>query len=180
MDSTLQKIQTTGKRASALFRAGSLLSGGAAALALAAICILLFSGGEARASFLSAFDVTANNGTTISIDPQSLLLMFGFMLFDCILITFILFSVHSIFRNIAADGLPFTRHNAILLKKTAVICLLLGILGSCSDTLVDYYTLGAPAWNFNLAGLATGLVLYCLSLVFEYGCSLQQLSDETL
>ncbi len=180
MNDITQKLQTTGKRAAALLRAGSLLSGGAAALAMFAICILLFSGGETRSSFLSAFDVTANNGTIISMDSRSLLLLFSFMLTDSVLITAILYFVHSIFRNIAADGLPFTRPNAILLKKTALICLLLGILGSCSDALVDYYTIGTPAWNISPAGLVMGLVLYCLSLIFEYGCGLQQLSDETL
>ncbi len=72
---------------------------------------------------------------------------------------------------------PAQCHSA---QKTALICLLLGILGSCSDALVDYYTIGAPAWNISPAGLVMGLVLYCLSLIFEYGCGLQQLSDETL
>ena len=79
MNDITQKLQTTGKRAAALLRAGSLLSGGAAALAMFAICILLFSGGETRSSFLSAFDVTANNGTIISMDSRSLLLLFSFM-----------------------------------------------------------------------------------------------------
>lgn len=180
MNDTQLKIQTTGRRASILFRAGSLLSGAVAALALTAICILLFSGQETRSSFLSAFDVTANNGTVIRIAPWSLLLLFGIMLAESGLITFILFFVYSIFRNIAANGLPFSRPNALLIRKTAVISLLLGLLGSCSDALVDHYTIGAPSWNVNLMGLFMGIILYCLSLIFEYGCDLQKLSDETL
>ncbi len=180
MNQTQQKIQTAGKKAALILRAGSLVSAAVAALALFAICILLFSVGETKASFLSAFDVTASNGTTIRMAPDSLLLLFVFMLADAVLITFILFFVYSIFRNIAADGLPFTRANAVLIRKTAVICILLGLLGSCSDSLVDYYTIGAPGWNVNLTGLVMGLALYCLSLIFAYGCDLQQLSDETL
>ena len=64
--------------------------------------------------------------------------------------------------------------------KKKIISLLLGLLGSCSDALVDHYTIGAPSWNVNLMGLFMGIILYCLSLIFEYGCDLQQLSDETL
>lgn len=65
-------------------------------------------------------------------------------------------------------------------RTAAVLFLLLSVLGSCSDSLVDYYTIGALTWNPNLIGLVMSLVLYCLSLIFEYGCDLQQLSDETL
>ncbi len=180
MNTTQTKIQTAGRKTAAILRTGSILSGIIAMLALAAICILLFSGQELRSSFLSAFDVMARNGTRISMAPQSLLLLFVFMLADSVLITVILFFVYSIFRNIAADGLPFTRPNAVLLKRTAVLFLLLSVLGSCSDSLVDYYTIGALTWNPNLIGLVMSLVLYCLSLIFEYGCDLQQLSDETL
>lgn len=180
MNNTQLKIRTAGKRAAAILGAGTVLAGIVAALALTAICILLFSDSETRISFLSAFDVTANNGTTISIAPQSLLLLFAFMLADAVLIAVILFFVCSIFRNIAADALPFTRPNAALLKKTALVFLLFSVLGSCSDALVDYYTIGALAWNVNLTGLVMAGILYCLSLIFEYGCDLQQLSDETL
>ena len=102
------------------------------------------------------------------------------MLADSVLITMILFFAYSVFRNIAADGLPFTRPNAVLLKKTAVASLLLGVLGTCSDSLVDYYTIGAMPWNINPTGFITGMVLYCLALIFEYGFDLQQQSDETL
>ena len=183
MTGTQLKIKTTGKRAAAVLKAGSFLAGLAAALALTAICIILFSGADPHQddlSFLSAFDVTANNGTVISIAPQSLLLLFVFMLADSVLITMILFFAYSVFRNIAADGLPFTRPNAVLLKKTAVASLLLGVLGTCSDSLVDYYTIGAMPWNINPTGFITGMVLYCLALIFEYGFDLQQQSDETL
>ena len=180
MTGTQLKIKTTGKRAAAVLKAGSFLAGLTAALALTAICIILFSGGRTRSSFLSAFDVTANNGTVISIAPQSLLLLFVFMLADSVLITMILFFAYSVFRNIAADGLPFTKPNAVLLKKTAVASLLLGVLGTCSDSLVDYYTIGAMPWNINPTGFITGMVLYCLALIFEYGFDLQQQSDETL
>ena len=93
MNTTQTKIQTAGRKTAAILRTGSILSGIIAMLALAAICILLFSGQELRSSFLSAFDVMARNGTRISMAPQSLLLLFVFMLADSVLITVILFFV---------------------------------------------------------------------------------------
>ena len=34
--------------------------------------------------------------------------------------------------------------------------------------------------KMNVVGLIVGIIIYCISLIFDYGCELQQQSDETL
>lgn len=180
MKPSQQKINSMSGKICLILKLAFFASGIVMILALFAIGILMFSGAETKSSFIAAFDVTANNGSTLSIAPRSLLLMFIFMLVDAVLISLAIFFVHAIFSNIRKADTPFTRQNTLRLKIIALIAAFLSIVGSCSDALVDYYTIGEPAWKINIAGLIMALILYCISLIFSYGCDLQQESDETL
>lgn len=61
-----------------------------------------------------------------------------------------------------------------------MIAVVLSIVGSYSDALIDYYTIGELTWRVNVIGLIIGMIIYCISFIFSYGCDLQQESDETL
>ncbi len=180
MEQNRLKIRNASKRMTIILRIGGVISGIIAMLALTGICILIFSNEETKLSFLSAFHVTANNGTIINIHLQELLLMFAFMLVDAILITIIILFVHAIFNHIQKEDTPFSHQNTIRIKKIAIITIILSIVGSYSDALVDYYTIGQLTWKINIVGLIVGIIIYCISLIFDYGCELQQQSDETL
>jgi len=92
-------------------------------------------------------------------------------------------------RSIKAAETPFALKNVKLLKTIAI---LLVILEPCFDV-VQWVTAQLhpidsgdgtviASLGLQLGGviLATGLVVYCIALVFEYGISLQQQVDETL
>lgn len=174
------KIKNASRRITVILKIGGIISIFITIMALAAICILTLSGEEMKSSFISAFNVTANNGTTISIASQSLLFMFSFMLVDTILITILIFLVHAIFSNIEKECTPFVRENAMRIKKIAIITFILSVVGSYSDALVDYYTIGELTWRANITGLIISMIIYSISLIFDYGCDLQQEVDETL
>lgn len=142
----------------------------------------MLSGEETKSSFLTAFNVTANNGTTISIEARSLLIMFAFMLIDTILISLAIFFVYAVFEEIRKGFTftPFTHENTARIKKVAIITAILSIVGSYSDSLVDYYTIGELTWRVNIIGMIVAIIIYCISLIFSYGCDLQKESDETL
>lgn len=175
-----EKMKNTSKKITVILKLGFLVSNILMLLALAAIGILQFSGKELKASFLAAFDVTANNGTVISISPQALVTMFAFMLIDTILIAAMIFIIHSIFNDINKEGTPFLHRNATRMKYISIIAIILSIVGGYSDALVDYYTIGQLTWRVDIIGLIIGVIIYCISLIFSYGCDLQQESDETL
>jgi len=180
MKPSQEKVRNASIKITVILKLGLVVSVITAISALAAIGILLFSGEDMRSSFLKAFDVTANNGTTISIAPQPLLVMFVFMLADAVLISAVIFMVHGVFDEIKKGGTPFSRCNIARIQKAAVIVVVLSVVGSYSDALVDYYTIGELTWRVHLSGLVMGMTVYCISLIFGYGCDLQQESDETL
>ncbi len=180
MKPSQEKIRSMSKKISIVLKLGFIVSNVIVILSLIAIGILVFSGEETKLSFLAAFNVTANNGTTISIEAQSLLIMFAFMLIDTILISLAIFFVYAIFDKIRKGFTPFTHENTTRIKKVAIITAILSIVGSYSDSLVDYYTIGELTWRVNIIGMIVAIIVYCISLIFSYGCDLQKESDETL
>ena len=170
MKPSQQKVKELSRKISIILKLGLIVSVVIMALALMAIGILLFSGEELKSSFLAAFEVTANNGTT----------MFAFMLVDTALISLAIFFVHAIFEEMKKGCTPFSRRNTVRIRKIALVTAVLGIVGSYSDALVDYYTIGELTWRVNAIGLMIAAIIYSISLIFSYGCDLQQESDETL
>lgn len=180
MKPSQEKIRSMSKTISIVLKLGFIVSNVIVILSLIAIGILVLSGEETKLSFLAAFNVTANNGTTISIEVRSLLIMFAFLLIDTILISLAIFFVYAIFDKIRKGFTPFTHENTTRIKKVAIITAILSIVGSYSDSLVDYYTIGELTWRVNIIGMIVAIIVYCISLIFSYGCDLQKESDETL
>lgn len=175
-----EKIINMSKKIMIVLRLGFIVSNVIVILSLIAIGILVFSGEDTKLSFLAAFNVTANNGTTISIEARSLLIMFVFMLIDTLLISLAIFLVYAVFNEIIKGLTPFLPENTVRIKKIALIVAILSIVGSCSDALVDYYTIGKLTWRIHVIGIIVAVIIYCISLIFSYGCDLQRESDETL
>lgn len=175
-----RKISIISKIMALIFKIAGIVTGIISALAICAICILAFTNGEVKQSFIDAFKVTANNGTIISITSDSLLVMFFFMLINTSLMTLIIAFVYDIFCNIGKSFTPFTIKVANRIKQIAIIFIVLSLIGGFSNALVDYYTIGELTWRIDFAGLLSGMVILCLALIFRYGCDLQKQSDETL
>lgn len=180
MKPSQEKIRSMSKKISIVLKLGFIVSNVIGILSFIAIGILVFSGEDTKSSFLAAFNVTANNGTTISIGARSLLNLFAFMLIDTILISLALFIVYAVFDEIRKGFTPFTYENTARIKKVAMVTAILSIVGSYSDALVDYYTIGELTWRVNMIGMVVAVIIYCISLIFSYGCDLQRESDETL
>ena len=180
MKPSQEKIRNASKKITVILKLAFIASIIIMALVLVAIGILMFSREDTKSSFLAAFEVTAKNGTTISIAPQSLLTMFSFALIDTLFVSTLIFIIHTIFDDIKNGATPFLRKNTARIQSIAIITVLLSIVGSYSNELVDYYTIGALTWRVNAIGLIIGVIIYCISLIFNYGCDLQQESDETL
>lgn len=180
MNPTESKIRNVSKKMSVVLKVGGIITSIISLLAVIAICILVFSSESTRLSFLTAFDITANNGTVISLTTQSLLVMFSWMIVDSVLLTVIIYFVYAIFRDMGKGCTPFSHKNTTRIKQIAIVSIVLSFIGGFSDALVDYYTIGKLTWNVDFAGLLVGVVIYCLALIFHYGCELQKQSDETL
>jgi len=180
MNVNQRKISNISKIMALVFKIAGFATGIISILAICAIGILLFSNAEMKQSFMDAFQVTANNGTVISIASSSLLVMFFFMLINASLMTVIIAFVYDIFCSIEKSFTPFTVKVTNRIKQIAIISIVLSLIGGFSDALVDYYTIGELTWRIDFVRLLSGMVILCLALIFRYGCDLQQQSDETL
>ena len=134
MKPSQQKVKELSRKISIILKLGLIVSVVIMALALMAIGILLFSGEELKSSFLAAFEVTANNGTTIGIGPRPLLTMFAFMLVDTALISLAIFFVHAIFEEMKKGCTPFSRRNTVRIRKIALVTAVLGITSTITPS----------------------------------------------
>lgn len=142
MDTTQLKICRASRRMAVILKIAGIATSIVSVFVLTALCILTFSREDVRHSFVSAFYVTANNGTTLSLAPRALFIMFSFALIDAVVMTIIIFFVHAVFKDIAKHGTPFSPPNTSRIKRIAILAIGLSFVGSCSDALVDFYTIG--------------------------------------
>lgn len=87
-----------------------------------------------------------------------------------------------LFRNISLEGTPFASGHIRRIKTVAWLTAALSFLGGLSENWEAALLAGSqPALiSVNLTWLTFAGIIYCLALIFDYGCQLQQESDETL
>lgn len=90
--------------------------------------------------------------------------------------------LYRMFRDISREGTPFAPKHARRIKMVAWIALVLpiveGSLGNIHEALLTgeaMVQIGVDMMWLIFAG-----IIYCLAYIFDYGCQLQQESDETL
>lgn len=180
MNKLQRKIQKTSHKISIALKTGFIIMLVIPLLAAAGILILAFSSEAVRQSFLDAFNMTAYNGAIIAIVPQNLLVLFIFMIIYAVLMSFILHTAYTIFRDISMEYTPFKHKNIKRIKGIAAMTVILSAAGSFFDTIADIYMIGEASWHINFMGIILGIIIYCFALIFDYGCQLQLQSDETL
>lgn len=90
-----------------------------------------------------------------------------------------------LFKNMRDNYTPFTMENAELFKKLAIIMIVASIvppiigqsIGSSVASMMDVAYEGSYGSGFSLIAV---LIMFFISVVFRYGCQLQQEVDETL
>lgn len=87
----------------------------------------------------------------------------------------------SIFRSIQNEETPFTRENAERIRYISLTMIVAAILPGIVQVITGLIV-RAMDWDsvFSVVSLVIGLVLLCLSEVFNYGVRLQEESDNTI
>ncbi|MDO5400958.1 MAG: DUF2975 domain-containing protein [Eubacteriales bacterium] len=90
--------------------------------------------------------------------------------------------LEQVFRGIGEDGTPFNPAHVSCIKRVAWLALALSVMVSVADNLEAALLTGERLvlLELDMAALLFAAIIYCLAYVFEYGCKLQQESDETL
>lgn len=96
-----------------------------------------------------------------------------------VVILAVLFLIYSIFRDISNQYTPFKQIHVARLKGIAGLSIAMGV---CSYFVV--FAAGNVAaltpLQFNLDMFVPSIMIYCVALILDYGCSLQKQADETL
>lgn len=94
----------------------------------------------------------------------------------------ILVSANRIFRNISLEYSPFTQKTVKGMRRIAILLLIDSIVAPQVDFTIKKSILLATGTlhNFGNELIILVIILYCFSLIFQYGVELQQQSDETL
>ena len=89
------------------------------------------------------------------------------------LMSHLFLQAQNIFKDISKDGSPFELKHVKRIKRVAILYLIISLLDSETSVV-------SISMSFNMVGIVGALMFYCIALVFEYGCALQQESDEIL
>lgn len=118
-----------------------------------------------------AWGTAVKNGQTLSVGQCVFFFTCCLGMLVCIFLA--LYNAKRIFGCIGKGNSPFTAQTGIRIRKIAVYVLMFAV---CS-VLSVFNLISLPAF-FMCALFA--LILFCISLIFDYGCELQQEVDETL
>lgn len=179
MKTIQQKIQSVSKKVSTALKIGYVLMALAACLSTVGFFILLLGNGV-KDSFMGAFDIVSKNGTVLNISEENLKVLFLYSIAYSLLMGGILFTVWQIFRDISRECTPFNAKHTGRIKAVSIMFIVVSAAGSCFDSLADLYSVGKTTWNVDVMGIVFGALIYCIALVYDYGCELQQQADETL
>ena len=130
------------------------------------VCSQLFS----PEMFQEAWETAVKNGQTLSFGQC--VFFFICCLGEFISIFLALYNAKRIFGCIGKGNSPFTAKTAIQIRKIAFYMLLFAVFSVLSVFKMVFS-------SFFLCALFA-LILFCISLMFDYGCELQQEVDETL
>ncbi len=127
-------------------------------------------------------DAAAEDAAGIEPAPMTtpeLIIFFSFLAI-AILIIAIVIMVFRVMNRLCTGESPFTLSNCRRIRNLSILMLTVGAIEFLSSVTVSFFEGYAGTSFFSGTTFITGTVMYCISLVFRYGCELQQESDETL
>ncbi len=173
--STVERIKSTSKVLAVLFKIARVFCFvGIGVLSAGVIYIMLFGN----------IDLIVLSGKVIVHSPFATFGEGGMenwkIIFEAVagIVSFILLSIlfkqaRDVFKDISVDSSPFEMKQVKRIRKIAIFYFVVSLLGLQS---FDY----SFSYSMNFVGIVGAVMFYCISLIFEYGCELQQESDETL
>lgn len=169
----LMKQKTLKKSArfiSVLLNIGYILFGVMSVLLFVGIMILICSRFISPQMFFEAWETAIKAGQSLSFGQCIFFFICCLGEFICIFLA--LYNAKRIFGCIGKGDSPFTVQTANQIRKIALYVLLFAIFSALSVFKIAFS-------SFFICALFA-LILFCISLIFDYGCELQQEIDETL
>lgn len=156
---------------SILLNIGCIMFGIMSVSLFAGILVVVSTQFFAPEMFQEAWETAIKNGQTLSFGQCVFFFVCCLGVFICIF--FALYHAKRIFGCIGKGASPFTLKTGIQIRKIATYIL----LSTVFSTLSVFKLISLP--SFFMCALFA-LMLFCISLIFDYGCELQKQVDETL
>lgn len=122
-------------------------------------------------------NISGNFNVLLSDSKFIIATYFGLIIIYLIVISAVMFRANEIFKNIKNDGLPFKNVNSTKIRDIAVAIVVYSLLPQMNINTRGLWDVNI---GINLGSFLFAVVFVLLSIIFEYGCLLQQESDETL
>ena len=180
MNSTQQKIVKSSKLISRILFIGNALNCIFILLSAIVICIFILGNEDLISSLQNVYKTTAD-GTIKIPAKEDLIILFSFAIAQLGILFTILRILYQIFKDISTACTPFEKKQVGRIKRTAQLTLVMCIASSIFDAighLILYDTVSI--FRINVIWFALALIIFYLAHIFEYGCALQEQSDETL
>ena len=169
---SLQTIQKTFRVFQILAKIAFVFSVvGASICALGAACAMTwYNGGQVFSLFGQPITAFAE-GADLQQAYAVLLSDMVYLITDAILLAF----ARQYFKTEQAEGTPFTKNGAELLKRLGIRCIYMPIVAVVIASVITV-CLGVERGSdvSNLPGVITGIVLILASLIFRYGAELEE------
>lgn len=166
-----KKLKKSAYFISILLNVGCIIFGIMSILLLAGIMVFVCAQLFSPEIFQETWETAIKAGQTLSFGQCVFFFICCFGMLICIFLA--LYNAKRIFGCIGKGNSPFTLNTGIQIRKIAVYVLLFAVF----SVLSVFDLISFPAF-FVCALFA--LILFCISLIFDYGCELQQEVDETL
>ncbi len=131
----------------------------------------------------SSLALSVRGGMRTPLDPNNInnfiITMIGLVI---ALIALIVILKHTtrIFRDIGNGETPFTKKQIDRIKRISITLLIMWAVEHLTVVIWAYTTSWTYPMHLDFRTFLMAFIVYCFALIFEYGCELQQLSDETI
>lgn len=128
--------------------------------------------------FMEGWNAAASGAEPSDTMPKGFLMGTVYIILVVILLTTIIIAIVSslqLLMSIRKDESPFTENNGKKIRTIGISLMLIEPV----DIILTLVQSGSLSVGSGIT-FSAGIVMYCISLVFRYGCELQQESDETI
>ena len=180
MNEIQQKIVKTSKVVAIILKIGFILIAAAIGLLIIGMGVLAFADRGVATSLQDALTITTQGTSAVGIAVSNIILVFGLFIIQLVAVFMVFLTLHRIFSAICKDHTPFTNINAKRMRKVAVLIIAMGAISSITEFIAHKLITTQDGYSIDGTWLVMAAVIYCIALIFDYGCQLQQQSDETL
>ena len=176
MDQKTNALKKSSKVISVIMKIGYTVMIVALCITVAAMLFLAISGGETSVALSNETNLIIADGLPES--TGSLTAFFVEFLLTGAFIFAIFFLTYRMFQEISVTGDPFVVKYVTTVRAIGILVASMTIAVGLAETIITLVTGDSSLELFTeLPGIVVGIIIFCLSYIIDYGCSLKEKSE---